>query len=150
MFGRLTRLNCKLHGQELKELKFYGGFLLTSPLEDFTRPAHENLSAEAMATLEVPPPATSVTTQNVTPGYGAINQTSSSTGYSSGAELQQLPRADSSPHPRSSDSSRPSSSNASSQQGTASSSSQPLLGHHGQSEFVTKRKTQHRNNDSTI
>ena len=136
----MTFLNRKLHGRELNRLRFYGGFLLTSPLDDFTIPAvHENLIDEA-TTPEIPTTPT-ISTQNVEPGYGTMNQTPSLLGYSSGAELRQFPNISSS------NSSQPSSSNASSQQGTAAtSSSQPLLGRPGQSKYAH----QHRNEDSTM
>ena len=78
-----------------------------------------------MATTPEISTPTIVSTHSVEPGYEAINQTPSSLGYSSPAELRQFPDVSSS------NSSQPSSSNASSQQGTGTiSSSQPLLGHH--------------------
>ena len=143
---RVTFLNRKLHGRELNKLKFHGGFLLTSPLEDFTiPPAHQDLIDEMATTPEIPTPNI-VSTHNVEPGYGAINQTPSSLGYSSPAELRQFPNVSSS------SSSQPSSSNASSQQGTGTiSSSQPLLGRHGQSKSVTRKNARkHHNEDSTV
>ena len=100
---------------------------------------HEDLINE-LTTPEIP----STPTQNVVPGgYGTMNETPSSLGYSSGAELRQIPNVNSS------NSSQPSSSNPSTQQGTAAvSSSQPLLGRPGQSTSATRRNA--RNDDSTV
>ena len=144
--SRLTRLNHKLHGRELQELRFHGGFLLTSPLEDFTTPAvHEDLADESGSTADAPTVA-NILAQHAMPGYGTINQTPSSLGYSSGAELQELPLNESL-HPGSSDSSQPSSNNPSSQQ-DATSSSQPLLGH---AVHPTRRNARHRQSgDATV
>ena len=87
-----------------------------------------------------------VSTENVVaPGYGTINQTPSSLGYSSGAELRQFPQGNSS------ESSQPSSSNASSQQAArGTSSSQPLLGYAGHPKVITRRNPQRHNDDSTV
>lgn len=142
---RITCLNRKLHGVELRRLKFHGGFFLTSPLDDFARRAiHRNLDETT-----TPDPPTSLT-QNVMPDYGATNVTSSLQG--SAAELQQLPHADSSHHRRSSDSSWSSSSNTSSQQGTtAISSSLPLLERPGQTKVISRRNPcQRQSEDSTV
>ena len=141
--SRLTFLNRKLHGKELKKLEFHGGFLLTSPFENFTAPTvHEDLADETLTTPMITP---AVSTEKVAPSYGTINQTPSSQGYSSGAELHQFPQGSSS------DSSLPSSSNNSSQQAArATSASQPLLGHRGQPKVITRRNPQHHNQDSTV
>ena len=145
---RITYLNHELHGVELRRLKFHGGFLLTSPLDDFARRAiHINL--DETTTPDVPITPTSLT-QNVMPGYGATDVTSSLQGSST--ELQQLPHSNSSHHRRSSDSSWSSSSNASSQQGTtAVSSSLPLLGRADQTKVISRRNPRQRQSeDSTV
>ena len=134
---RLTRLNHDLRGRKLKELKFYGGFLLTSPKEDFLT-GQENLADVIL------PSNTAAAATNVNCGhteYVSVNQSDSSMGYVSGEELRNL-----SAQPRSSESSQPSSSGASSQQATVISMSQPLLG------YSRSRPTYRsvNNSDSTI
>lgn len=150
--SRLTFLNRKLHGVKLRKLKFYGGFLLTSPLDDFARRAvHINLADETTMTSEASTTPTNLT-QNVTLGYGATNLTSSLLGYSPGAELQQLPHISSSHHRKSSESSQSSSNSDSSLKGTrAMSSSLPLLGRSDQSKVISRKNAhQHQSKDSTV
>ncbi|XP_065919159.1 putative ammonium transporter sll1017 isoform X2 [Dysidea avara] len=137
VIAKLTRLNHDLRGRKLKELKFYGGFLLTSPKEDFLT-GQENLADVIL------PSNTAAAATNVNCGhteYVSVNQSDSSMGYVSGEELRNL-----SAQPRSSESSQPSSSGASSQQATVISMSQPLLG------YSRSRPTYRsvNNSDSTI
>ena len=137
---RLTRLNHDLRGRKLKELKFYGGFLLTSPKEDFLT-GQENLSDAVL-------PSNTTAATNVIHGRTeySVNQSDSSMGYVSGEELRNLPNT---PHPRSSESSQPSSSDASSQQATVGYASQPLLGH-SRTRPTYRSVDVHHKNDSTV
>ena len=146
--NRITCLNRKRHGVGLRKLKFHGGFLLTSPLDDFARQTiHKNL--DETSTPDIPTTPTRLT-QSIMPDYGATNMTSSLRG--SAAELQQLPHANSSDHRRSSDSSQ--SSNTSSKQDIiAMSSSLPLLGRPVQTKVISRRnprQCQRQNEDSTV
>lgn len=71
---------------EFEKLKFHGGFLLTSPLDNYFKRQDGYIHLN-----------------DDTPGYGSVNQSPSS------AELEDLPLHNSSPHPRSSERSQPSS-----------------------------------------
>jgi len=135
----LTCLNRDLHGRKLKQLKFYGGFLLTSPKEDFLT-GQENLDDMTL------PSNTFATNVNCGHGeYVVVNQSDSSMGYGSGEELRNLTNT---PQPRSSESSQPSSSDVSSQQATVS-MSQPLLEHSRRRPTYSSVNVHH-NNDSTV
>jgi len=135
----LTRLNHDLRGRKLKKLKFYGGFLLTSPKEDF-QTGQEDLGDVILPSNTV---ATNVNCGNSE--YVSVHQSDSSMGYVSGEELRNLSDTG---QPKSSGNSQLSSSDVSSQQATIS-MSQPLLEHSRRRPTYSSVNARH-NNDSTV